>query len=135
MDNITNTLDNTANKFIDCHCHLQYYSKEELKTLLKCCIQRGVIGLLTNSTNPNDFKITLDIVNNNNPINNHDIKIIPGFGYHPWELTYASKHSYWSEEFISFLNTIPSSIKYFIGEIGIDGGKIKKYNNNINIYL
>lgn len=137
MDSISNDKESDEYKYIDCHCHLQYYSKEELKLVTDSCIQKGFVALLTNSTSLGDFDTTFNLANENYTIYNKNnnltktaivktIHIIPGFGYHPWELQYALEHKNWFEEFKSFLGKLPSSQKYFIGEIGIDGGKIKK---------
>ena len=67
-------------------------------------------------------------------------KIIYGIGYHPWSLNYPLKNpDTWYNEFISYINDklIKNNIKFFIGEIGIDGGKIKRtfsLDNQIEIF-
>ena len=112
--------------YIDSHCHLQDYSKEDLQLILESCEKSNINLLYTNATNKDDFEKNLII---SQTYSSNKIKIISGFGYHPWYLDYPIKNDKnWFEEFKDFIksNLIDKNINFFIGEIGIDGGKIKK---------
>ena len=112
--------------YIDSHCHLQDYSKEDLQLILESCEKSNINLLYTNVTNKDDFEKNLII---SQTYSSNKIKIISGFGYHPWYLDYPIKNDKnWFEEFKDFIksNLIDKNINFFIGEIGIDGGKIKK---------
>ena len=112
--------------YIDSHCHLQDYSKEDLQLILESCEKSNINLLYTNATNKDDFEKNLII---SQTYSSNKIKIISGVGYHPWYLDYPIKNDKnWFEEFKDFIksNLIDKNINFFIGEIGIDGGKIKK---------
>ena len=115
-----------CNKYIDSHCHLQDYSSVELEQVLSNCISKGLQLIYTNATNKDDFDSTLDISKDKS---SGKIKIFPGIGYHPWSLEYPiNNKDTWFEEYKDYINKnlIQKKIPFFIGEIGIDGGKIKK---------
>ena len=127
--------------FIDSHCHLQDYTQEDLVNILKNCSEINLKIFYTNCTCEEDFQKNLDIALNDELLNKNNIKkIIYGIGYHPWSLNYPLKNpDTWYNELISFINDklIKNNIKFFIGEIGIDGGKIKKtfsLDNQIEIF-
>ena len=123
--------------YIDSHCHLQDYSKEDLQLILESCEKSNINLLYTNATNKDDFEKNLII---SQTYSSNKIKIISGVGYHPWYLDYPIKNDKnWFEEFKDFIksNLIDKNINFFIGEIGIDGGKIKKtfsLENQIEIF-
>lgn len=123
-------------QYIDSHCHLQEYKDDELDQVLNSCSQKGLGIIYTNSTNDKDFEKTLEISSNKS---NKGIKIIPGFGVHPWYLDEVINNvENWFEKFKEYIFSLKNkNIKFFIGEIGIDGGKIKKtfpLNNQIEIF-
>ena len=66
--------------YLDAHCHLQYFTEDELSILLKKCKDNYFKYFLTNSTSNLDFNQTLNL----SKINLNNQKIIPGIGYHPW---------------------------------------------------
>lgn len=114
-----------CNKYIDSHCHLQDYSSLELDQILSDCKNRGLQLLYTNATNKDDFDETINISKTKST---EKLKILPGIGYHPWSLEYPINNKNWFEEFKLYIdeNLIKKKLPFFIGEIGIDGGKIKK---------
>ena len=127
--------------FIDSHCHLQDYSKEDLDIILKHCSNNNIKTFYTNCTCESDFQKNFEISQNQEIIQKNNItKIIYGIGYHPWSLNYPlNNQEKWFEEFKQYINDklIKNNIKFFIGEIGIDGGKIKKtfpLNDQIEIF-
>ena len=127
--------------FIDSHCHLQDYTQEDLVNILKNCSEINLKIFYTNCTCEEDFQKNLDIALNDELLNKNNVKkIIFGIGYHPWSLNYPLKNpDTWYNEFISYINDklIKNNIKFFIGEIGIDGGKIKRtfsLDNQIEIF-
>ena len=127
--------------FIDSHCHLQDYSPEDLDIILKQCSNNNIKIFYSNCTCESDFQKNLDISQNQEILKRNDIKkIIYGIGYHPWSLNYPlNNKEKWFEEFKEYVNEklIKKNIKFFIGEIGIDGGKIKKtfpLNEQIEIF-
>ena len=116
--------------FIDSHCHLQDYTSEDLEKILLDCSKINIKVFYSNCTNYEDFEKNLKITQNTELIKKTNIsKIIYGIGYHPWSLDYPiNNKEKWFDEFIKYINEnlIQKNIKFFIGEIGIDGGKIKK---------
>ena len=127
--------------FIDSHCHLQDYTAEELDNILKDCSKINLKILYSNCTCEEDFQKNLDLSNNEDLIKKNGItKIIYGIGYHPWSLNYPLNNpDNWFNELVTFINDklLKNKIKFFIGEIGIDGGKIKKtfsLNDQIEIF-
>ena len=134
-----NNQDNIS--FIDSHCHLQDYSQEDLDNILKHCSNNNIKVFYSNCTCESDFQKNLEISQNKEILQKNNItKIIYGMGYHPWSLNYPLKNpEKWFEEFIQYINEnlIKNNIKFFIGEIGIDGGKIKKtfaLNDQIEVF-
>ena len=132
---------NNKISFIDSHCHLQDYNKEDLDNILNKCSEINLKILYSNCTCEQDFQKNLDICLNEELLKKNNIKkIIYGIGYHPWSLNFPLNNpETWFHEFISFINDklIKNNIKFFIGEIGIDGGKIKKtfsLDNQIEIF-
>lgn len=108
--------------WIDSHCHLHDFQESELDEVLQTCHQYNIKHILTNSTEKENFAKTINISQNSSNIN-----IIPGIGYHPWFLTPILENENWFEEFKKSVNELISNNKtFFIGEIGIDGGKPKK---------
>ena len=135
-----NNLETKIN-FIDSHCHLQDYAQDDLNNILKNCSIINLKTLYSNCTCEEDFQKNLDICLNEELLKKNNIKkIIYGIGYHPWSLKYPLNNpDTWYNEFVSFINDklIKNNIKFFIGEIGIDGGKIKKtfsLDNQIEIF-
>ena len=127
--------------FIDSHCHLQDYNKDDLDNILKNCSAINLKILYSNCTCEEDFQKNLGICLNEELLKKNNItKIIYGIGYHPWSLNYPLNNpEVWYNEFISYIDDklIKNNIKFFIGEIGIDGGKIKKtfsLDNQIEIF-
>jgi Tat protein secretion system quality control protein TatD with DNase activity len=72
--------------YIDSHCHLQDYSENDLKLILDSCQNSNINLLYTNATNKDDFQKNLLI---SQTYSSDKIKIISGFGYHPWFLDYS----------------------------------------------
>ena len=127
--------------FIDSHCHLQDYTSEDLDKILKDCSDINLKVLYSNCTCEEDFQKNLDISQNEELLKKNNItKIIYGIGYHPWSLNYPLNNpDKWFNELTTYINDklIKNNIKFFIGEIGIDGGKIKKtfsLDNQIEIF-
>ena len=127
--------------FIDSHCHLQDYTSEDLDKILKDCSDINLKILYSNCTCEEDFQKNLDISQNEELLKKNNItKIIYGIGYHPWSLNYPLNNpDKWFNELTTYINDklIKNNIKFFIGEIGIDGGKIKKtfsLDNQIEIF-
>jgi len=127
--------------FIDSHCHLQDYANEDLNDILNSCSNINLKIFYSNSTSEADFQKNLDISQNQEILKKNNIsKIIYGIGYHPWSLNYPlNNKEKWFDELVEFINEnlIKKKIKYFMGEIGIDGGKIKKtfsLNDQIEIF-
>ena len=120
--------------YLDSHCHLQDYSENDLKLILDSCQKSNINLLYTNATNIDDFQKNLLI---SQTYSSDKIKIISGFGYHPWFLDYPINNENWLDEFKTFLKSNLKDNNFFIGEIGIDGGKIKKtfsLENQIEIF-
>lgn len=109
--------------YVDSHCHLMDYSDEKLLPLLKRCEEKGVKLLYTNSTENKNFDKNLEISEKYT-----NIKILPGIGFHPWYLDYPIENpDTWMLEFCEKVAQLEKENKpFFIGEIGIDGGKVKK---------
>lgn len=108
------------NTLIDAHCHFQDFSNNEISDIIKKCKENNFSYFLTNSTNKNDFERTLTISNSFK-------ELIPGFGYHPWYLDEPVSNDNWFEEYVDYTKKLDEKkVTYFIGEIGIDGGKPKK---------
>lgn len=127
--------------FIDSHCHLQDYSPEDLDIILKHCSNNNIKIFYSNCTCEKDFQQNLDISLNKELIQKNNItKIIYGIGYHPWSLNYPLTNlEKWFDEWKEYIQEklVKNNIKFFIGEIGIDGGKIKKtfsLDNQIEIF-
>ena len=127
--------------FIDSHCHLQDYTSEELDSILKDCSKINLKIFYSNCTCEEDFQKNLNLSINEDLIKKNNItKIIYGIGYHPWSLNYPLNNpDNWFNELVTFINDklLKNKIKFFIGEIGIDGGKIKKtfsLNDQIEIF-
>jgi TatD DNase family protein len=116
---------NSISNYIDSHCHLQDYSEEELEKILNKCNKKNLNILYTNATSNEDFDKNINIYKK---YSNNNMKIIPGIGYHPWYLDNPTNNENWFNDFKNYIeqNLISNKIKFFIGEIGIDGGKIKK---------
>ncbi len=113
------------NTLIDAHCHFQDFTNEEISSIIIRCKEKNISFFLTNSTNKNDFERTLNISNSNK-------ELIPGFGYHPWYLDEPVNNENWFEDYKNYIKYLEEmKIIYFIGEIGIDGGKPKKYKKNL----
>ena len=117
---------NAVVPLIDSHCHIQEFADEnELSQLICRLKEKGFCSLYTNATNIKDFESNISIsINKSSP----SLQIIPGIGYHPWYLDYPKDNpDTWYDTFTSTVKEYQSKgIKLFIGEIGIDGGKIKK---------
>ena len=136
------SLDNHDNIFfIDSHCHLQDYTREDLDIILNHCSNSNIKIFYSNCTCESDFQKNLDISQNEELLKKNNItKIIYGIGYHPWSLNYPlTNKEKWFDEFSKFIDEklVKNNIKFFIGEIGIDGGKIKKtfsLNDQIEIF-
>ena len=112
--------------YIDSHCHLQDYSENDLEKILESCKKENFSILYSNATNNKDFEKNLKI---SEKYSSDKTKIISGFGFHPWYLDYPiNNEKIWIEELKEFIkiNLIDKNKNFFIGEIGIDGGKIKK---------
>ena len=120
---------------------MQYFSSEELNKILeKCFNETDIRYFLTNSTCYDDFEKTINLSYITIPekilmlkpeLNTPDkCRIFPGIGHHPWYLENLPEN--WYENFENFIkeNLEDKKKKYFIGEIGIDGGRPKKYNLN-----
>ena len=127
--------------FIDSHCHLQDYSQEDLDIILKHCSNNNIKIFYSNCTCEKDFQQNLEISLNKELLQKNNItKIIYGIGYHPWSLNYPLTNSEkWFDEWKEYIQEklVKNNIKFFIGEIGIDGGKIKKtfsLDNQIEIF-
>ena len=116
-------------------------SSSRLNDILNSCSNINLKIFYSNSTSEADFQKNLDISQNQEILKKNNIsKIIYGIGYHPWSLNYPlNNKEKWFDELVEFINEnlIKKKIKYFIGEIGIDGGKIKKtfsLNDQIEIF-
>jgi len=119
---------------IDAHIHLQYYTNEEVKNIIEKCYKDSEIKyFLTNSTCLDDFdrtfelsafKIDEKIAELNKDYDLNQI-IFPGIGHHPWYLENIDDN--WVEILEKRILDLESKkCNFFIGEIGIDGGKPKK---------
>jgi Tat protein secretion system quality control protein TatD with DNase activity len=116
--------DSDSDFIIDSHCHLQYFNETELQKIIEESKNGGVKYLLTNATSSKDFDETLKLAKDANTFFN-DLIVIPGIGHHPWYLEDISET--WYDELLKYTNNLEvNNIKYFIGEIGIDGGRPKK---------
>jgi Tat protein secretion system quality control protein TatD with DNase activity len=107
---------------IDAHCHFQYFSSDELVTIVKEGIEKGFKHFLSNSTGIEDFNQTKTLTESINS-NFYSDCIFSGYGHHPWYLENLEEN--WFEN-LKKLCENEKETKYFIGEIGIDGGKPKK---------
>lgn len=136
-DNIDKNQDLTI-FLIDNHLHFQYYSDDEIKSIVERCLLKSEIRyFITNSTCKNDFERTIKIsqldFSNNSSLSTlkcetYDLKhvIIPGLGHHPWYLEDLDEN--WFENLEeNILGLEKKNSPFIIGEIGIDGGKPKKY--------
>jgi TatD DNase family protein len=111
---------NESDYLIDSHCHLHYFTMEEIHLLLTNCMESNIRYLLTNSTLYEDFDKSFQI-HEKYPY------VIAGIGHHPWYLQDIANSTSWLEEIKAYSSKLEEKkIKYFIGEIGIDGGKPKK---------
>ena len=114
-----NSQDNIS--FIDSHCHLQDYTREDLDLILNHCSSSNIKIFYSNCTCEADFQKNLDISQNEELLNKNNItKIIYGIGYHPWSLNYPlTNKEKWLDEFIKSIHEklIKNNIKFFIGEI------------------
>jgi len=132
----TNISENTElNDFlIDSHLHLQYFTDEEINIIIKkCFLDSNVRFFLSNSTCSNDFERTIkfselkfsDIINSQNKENIISQIIFPGIGHHPWYLENIDND--WCD-FLEkkIIELEEKNCNFFIGEIGIDGGRPKK---------
>jgi len=116
-----NNINSEEEFLIDAHCHLQYFSDIELEETLINCEKSNIKMLLTNATFNDDFEKTVNIAEK------HKVKVIPGVGYHPWYLDTPFTNPNWFDEFKGYIEKLNErGVKYFIGEIGIDGGRVKK---------
>jgi Tat protein secretion system quality control protein TatD with DNase activity len=108
--------------WIDSHCHLHDYSEEELQTVIPICENYNINFILSNATHEENFSRTLEISSlSNKP------KIIPGIGHHPWFLHNIVAYPKWFDDYKQYILKLKDEGKlFFIGEIGIDGGKPKK---------
>jgi len=105
---------------IDPHCHLQYFTNQELSEMISVCQKNNFKYFLSNSTCSNDFDITIQL-------SEKYPQIIPGIGHHPWYLDSIINNNNWFEEFKSYSEKLSqNNFNHFIGEIGIDGGRPKK---------
>ncbi len=105
---------------LDAHCHLQYFTIQEMAEYIPISKSNNINYFLSNSTSSKDFDKTLELSKEYN-------EIIPGFGYHPWYLEDIINNETWFEEFKPYIEKlIQNNTKFFIGEIGIDGGRPKK---------
>jgi Tat protein secretion system quality control protein TatD with DNase activity len=117
-------MENDIDYLIDSHCHLQYFTEDQIYTIVEKSKESGINYLLTNSTYSQDFDYTFQLAKfANNLFGN---TIIPGIGHHPWYLE-DIKETWYKDVEDYILNLENSNINYFIGEIGIDGGRPKKY--------
>jgi len=133
-DNLIKDESKCDDYLIDSHLHLQYFSDDEINTLIqKCNVDGNIKYFLSNSTCDEDFDRTISfskfkLSNEICRINDSDLEeqiIFPGIGYHPWYLENLKID--WLENLekkILFLEK--NKHNYFIGEIGIDGGRPKK---------
>jgi Tat protein secretion system quality control protein TatD with DNase activity len=118
---IKNKIGVSNNQFwIDPHCHLQYFTQEELINIIAICKEKNLNYFLTNSTCKEDFNQTIEI-------SKTFPGVIPGIGHHPWYLEKMFEKENWFEEYKEYCEQLDmEGVNYFIGEIGIDGGKPKK---------
>ena len=116
-NSITN---NNTLYLIDAHCHFQYFTYDQIKIIISKCEKDNFSFYLSNSTTREDFDTTIKMAK-------VFPNIIPGVGHHPWYLENLVQSDNWFDEFVVYNKQLEESgIKYFIGEIGIDGGKPKK---------
>jgi Tat protein secretion system quality control protein TatD with DNase activity len=124
-----------TNFLIDSHLHFQYYSDDEIKNIVEKCYKDSEIKyFLTNSTclddfdrtiNLSEFKLYEKISEVNKNFDQNQI-IFPGIGHHPWYLENIGEN--WLETLENkLLELEDKKYSFFIGEIGIDGGRPKKY--------
>ena len=78
--------------YIDSHCHLQDYSENDLESILNSCEKSNINLLYSNATNKDDFEKNLLI---SQKYSSDKIKIISGFGFHPWFLDYPLNNEKW----------------------------------------
>lgn len=105
---------------IDPHVHFQYFDKHQIAEIISKCEEANFSYFLSNSTNSLDFDKTVQL--------SKDFKqILPGVGHHPWYLEDLVGKENWFEEFVDYTKKLDEDgVRYFIGEIGIDGGRPKK---------
>lgn len=123
-----------TNFLIDSHLHFQYFTDEEIKAIIEQCYKASDIKyFLTNSTCKEDFERTINIskfeIDQNFSKNNKDYDlhqiVFPGIGHHPWYLQNIAEN--WLENLEDKIKELEAKqSNYFIGEIGIDGGRPKK---------
>lgn len=105
---------------IDPHCHFQYFSNDEISQIITTCKKENFHYFLTNSTCREDFDTSIEL-SQNFP------EILSGIGHHPWYLESLVENDNWFDDFTEYANKLADKgITFFIGEIGIDGGKPKK---------
>lgn len=119
---------------IDSHLHLQYFTDEEISFIIKkCFLDSNIRYFLSNSTCSNDFARTInfselkssDFINCQNKENIIAQIIFPGIGHHPWYLENIEND--WSDNLEKkIIELEKKNCNFFIGEIGIDGGRPKK---------
>ena len=106
---------------IDAHCHFQYFDNEEIGNIITKSKECNITYFLTNSTSFGDFDRTLEIAKSNGSV------VIPGIGHHPWYLEPLLEDNEWFDRLKKYvLDLTLYKVNFFIGEIGIDGGKPKK---------
>lgn len=119
---------------IDAHLHFQYFTNEEVKNIVEKCYNNSEIRyFITNATCFDDFERTINlsgfkiddkIAELNKDYDLNQI-IFSGIGHHPWYLENIADN--WLETFEKkIIDLEEKKCNFFIGEIGIDGGKPKK---------
>jgi Tat protein secretion system quality control protein TatD with DNase activity len=108
---------------IDSHVHFQYFDYEKIMKIITKCEEANFKYYLSNSTTREDFDKTIEL-------GREFPQIIPGIGHHPWYLEDLVNKDIWFDELVEYSNNLDKrGVRYFIGEIGIDGGRPKKYKN------
>ncbi|MEM7672362.1 MAG: TatD family hydrolase [Verrucomicrobiota bacterium] len=95
--------------FLDAHCHLQ---DEQLASVLSEVFSSEIRAWIVNGTSPADWGSVAALAD-------RDKRVIPAFGWHPWELTECPPEDSF-ERLRRYLELYPNA---HVGEIGVDRWK------------
>ena len=97
----------------DAHLHLQDSRFQDTGALVVEMSDHGISHCVVNGTSPDDWGRVAELSHCS------DLKIIPSFGLHPWQVeqVYAESECEWKTQLSELLRTTPSAC---IGECGLD---------------